>query len=46
MEQKLSYILSLHNALKSGFRNMSLFQNGSAITVLNDEKKILLQKKN
>lgn len=45
MEQKLSYILRLRNALKSEFRNMPLFQNGSAVIVLNDEKKVLLQKR-
>lgn len=45
MKQKLSYILRLRNALKSEFRNMPLFQNGSAIIVLNNEKKILLQKR-
>lgn len=45
MNQKLSYILRLRNALKSEFRNMPLFQNESAIIVLNNEKKILLQKR-
>lgn len=37
-----SYILKLRSALKEELRNMELFQNGSAIIVVNDNKEILL----
>jgi 8-oxo-dGTP pyrophosphatase MutT (NUDIX family) len=43
MEQKLSYILRLRNSLKEDLRNMPLFQNGSAIIVVNENGDILLQ---
>ncbi len=43
MEKILSYILKLRNALKNEFRNMPLFQNGSAIIVVNESGEILLQ---
>jgi ADP-ribose pyrophosphatase YjhB (NUDIX family) len=43
MNKKLSYILELRNALKEELRNMPLFQNGSAIIVVDLENKILLQ---
>jgi 8-oxo-dGTP pyrophosphatase MutT (NUDIX family) len=43
MEKKLSYILRLRNALKEELRNMPLFQNGSAIIVVNCNGEILLQ---
>lgn len=43
MENNLSYILRLRNSLQSELRNMPLFQNGSAIIVVNNEGKILLQ---
>lgn len=39
---ELSYILKLRNSLKHEFRNMQLFQNGSALIVLNDKNEILL----
>jgi 8-oxo-dGTP pyrophosphatase MutT (NUDIX family) len=40
---KLSYILQLRNALQAEKRNMPLFQNGSAIIVVNQSGDILLQ---
>lgn len=40
---KLSYILELRNSLKEEKRNMPLFQNGSAIIIVNDFGEILLQ---
>lgn len=43
MEKNLSYILQLRNSLKDDLRNMPLFQNGSAIIVVDKEGKILLQ---
>jgi 8-oxo-dGTP pyrophosphatase MutT (NUDIX family) len=43
MEKSLSYILKLRNALKDELRNMPLFQNGSAVIVVNDNGEILLQ---
>lgn len=43
--KNLSYILELRNSLKSEFRNMPLFQNGSAIIVENDNGEILLQER-
>lgn len=43
--EKLSYILMLRNALKDKYRKMPIFQNGSAIIVVNDKKEILLQKR-
>jgi 8-oxo-dGTP pyrophosphatase MutT (NUDIX family) len=39
----LSYIIKLRNALKDELRNMPLFQNGSAIIVVNSNDEILLQ---
>lgn len=42
-EDNLSYILKLRNSLKDELRNMPLFQNGSAIIVVNEQGKILLQ---
>lgn len=35
-KQKLSYILELRNSLIEGKRHMPLFQNGSAILVVDD----------
>ena len=43
--KNLSYILELRNSLKPEFRNMPLFQNGSAIIVENDNGEILLQER-
>ena len=43
MEKSLSYILRLRNSLKEELRNMPLFQNGSAIIVVNENDEILLQ---
>lgn len=43
MEKNLSYILRLRNSLKDELRNMPLFQNGSAIIVVNKNGEILLQ---
>jgi 8-oxo-dGTP pyrophosphatase MutT (NUDIX family) len=43
--KRLSYILELRNSLKLEFRNMPLFQNGSAIIVENDNGEILLQER-
>lgn len=43
MKRNLSYILQLRNSLKPNMRNMPLFQNGSAIIVINDKEEILLQ---
>lgn len=45
MKKELSYILKLRNSLKDEFRNMPLFQNGSAIIVVNNENEILLQER-
>lgn len=41
--ENLSYILRLRNSLKNELRNMPLFQNGSAIIVVNKDGEILLQ---
>ena len=41
----LSYILKLRNSLKEEYRHMPLFQNGSAIIVVNDMGQILLQER-
>lgn len=43
MEKSLSYILRLRNSLKEELRNMPLFQNGSAIIVVNENDEVLLQ---
>lgn len=43
MEKSLSYILRLRNSLKEELRNMPLFQNGSAIIVVNENGEVLLQ---
>lgn len=43
--ENLSYILMLRNALQAHHRNMPLFQNGSAIIVVNDRKEILMQRR-
>jgi len=43
--ENLSYILMLRNALQAQYRNMPLFQNGSAIIVVNDRKEILMQRR-
>ncbi len=43
--ENLSYILMLRNALQTQYRNMPLFQNGSAIIVVNDRKEILMQRR-
>ena len=43
--QELSYILKLRNALKEEYRHMPIFQNGSAIIVVNDKNQILLQER-
>ncbi|MDD3187544.1 MAG: NUDIX domain-containing protein [Bacilli bacterium] len=43
MNKALSYILQLRNALRPELRNMPLFQNGSAIIVVNEKGDILLQ---
>ncbi|HOO67947.1 MAG TPA: NUDIX domain-containing protein [Bacilli bacterium] len=40
--ESLSYILRLRNSLKDEYRNMPLFQNGSALIVLNDKNEMLL----
>ena len=40
--ESLSYILRLRNSLKDKYRNMSLFQNGSALIVLNNKDEMLL----
>lgn len=42
---ELSYILKLRNSLKEENRNMPLFQNGSALIVLNDKNEMLLSEK-
>lgn len=42
MNKKLSYILRLRNSLKDEYRNMPLFQNGSALIVRNNKGEILL----
>ncbi len=42
MNENLSYILKLRNSLKGEYRNMPLFQNGSAIIIENDNREILL----
>ncbi|MDK2899121.1 MAG: hypothetical protein PWQ10_308 [Patescibacteria group bacterium] len=44
-EKDLSYILRLRNSLKPEFRNMPLFQNGSAIIVENSNNEILLEER-
>lgn len=43
MEKNLSYILRLRNSLKEELRNIPLFQNGSAIIVVNENGEVLLQ---
>lgn len=43
--ENLSYILMLRNALQAQYRTMPLFQNGSAIIVVNDRKDILMQRR-
>lgn len=43
--ENLSYILMLRNALQAQYRTMPLFQNGSAIIVMNDRKEILMQRR-
>ena len=43
--ENLSYILMLRNALQPRYRNMPLFQNGSAIIVVNNRDEILMQKR-
>lgn len=45
MEKELSYILKLRNALIPEKRHMPLFQNGSAIIVVNEKNEILLEEK-
>lgn len=42
---KLSYILNLRNSLEKEKRHMPLFQNGSAIIVLNNKDEILLEER-
>jgi 8-oxo-dGTP pyrophosphatase MutT (NUDIX family) len=42
---ELSYILKLRNALKDEYRNMEIFQNGSAIIVENEIGEILIEEK-
>ncbi len=42
---KLSYIIKLRNSLKEEFRHMPLFQNGSAIIVVNEKNQILLEER-
>lgn len=42
---ELSYILKLRNALKDDKRHMPLFQNGSAIIVVNEKDEILLEER-
>lgn len=41
----LSYIIKLRNSLKEELRHMPLFQNGSAIIVVNDKEEILLEER-
>lgn len=43
--ENLSYILMLRNALQAHCRNMPLFQNGSAIIVVNNREEILMQRR-
>lgn len=43
--QELSYILKLRNSLKEENRHMPIFQNGSAIIVVNEYGQILLQER-
>ena len=43
--ENLSYILKLRNSLIPEFRHMPLFQNGSAIIVVNENGEILLQER-
>lgn len=45
MEKELSYILKLRNSLIPEKRHMPLFQNGSAIIVVNEKNEILLEEK-
>lgn len=42
---KISYILNLRNCLQPQFRHMPLLQDGSAIIVVNDQGKILLEER-
>lgn len=42
---ELSYIIKLRNSLKGELRHMPLFQNGSAIIVVNEEGHILLEER-
>lgn len=42
---ELSYIIKLRNSLKEEFRHMPLFQNGSAIIVVNEKNQILLEER-
>lgn len=39
MKGELSYILKLRNSLKEEYRHMPIFQNGSAIIVVNEKTK-------
>lgn len=43
--KQLSYIIKLRNSLKEELRHMPLFQNSSAIIVVNEEKQILLEER-
>lgn len=45
MKNDLSYILKLRNSLKDELRHMPLFQNGSAIIVVNGKGQILLEER-
>lgn len=45
MKKELSYILKLRNSLKDEYRHMPLFQNGSAIIVVNVKDQILLEER-
>ena len=43
--KEISYIIQLRNSLKEELRHMPLFQNGSAIIVVNEKEKILLEER-
>lgn len=43
--KELSYIIKLRNSLKEEARHMPLFQNGSAIIVVNEKGQILLEER-
>lgn len=43
--KEISYIIQLRNSLKEELRHMPLFQNGSAIIVVNEKEQILLEER-